>query len=76
MPIAARLFEDEPLEEPRYAGRLEVLHTAYYVSLYDWEKAWETADECPLEGHVADTDMVFFHPLVRTPHNRTATVLL
>ena len=70
------IVEDEPLEEPRYAGRLEVLHTAYYVSLYDWEKAWEPegADKCPLKGHVAD--MVFFHPLVRTPHNRTATILL
>ena len=70
------IVEDEPLGEPRYAERLEVLHTAYFVSLYDGGKSWEPegANKRPLKGHVADT--VFFDPLVRTPHNRTATVLL
>ena len=48
------IVENESLEEPRYAGRSEVLHTAYYVPLYDWEKTWkpEGADKCPLKGRV------------------------
>jgi len=35
------LSEDESHEETRYSGLLEVLHTAYDISRYNWENVWQ-----------------------------------
>ena len=51
IPPGDLIAKDEPLEEqePRYAQRYEVVHTAF-LSVYDWEKAWRLkgGDKCPL----------------------------
>ena len=69
------IAEDESHEKMRYAERLEVLHTAYHVSLYDWEKAWQPKgpNKYPLNEHVANS--MFFDPLLYTPNNRTGIAL-
>ena len=70
------IAEDESHEETRYAGLLEVLHTAYDVSRYNWEKVWQArgSSRHPLKGHVMES--IFFDPLVQTPKSRTATALM
>ena len=70
------IAQDESHEETRYAELLEVLHTAYHVSRYNWEKAWQSQGtrRYPLKGHVSES--IFFDPLVYTPKNRTATALM
>jgi hypothetical protein len=69
------IVEDESLGEPRYADRSEVVHTVS-VSLYYWEKAWESmgADKCDLKGKVADA--MFFYPLnYASPNGSSPTIL-
>ena len=71
------IAQDGSHEETRYAEPLEVLHTAYHVSLYDWKKAWQTVGlgKCPLKGQMANA--IFFYPLIFSPKkDRTATALL
>ena len=67
--------EEESHEETRYAGLLEVLHTACDISRYNWEKVWQArgSSRHPLKGHVVES---IFFDLVQTPKNRTATVLM
>ena len=70
------IAEDESHEETRYAGLLEVLHTAYDVSRYNWEKVWlaKGPSRHPLKGHVMES--IFFDRLLQTPKSRTATALM
>ena len=76
IPLGDLIAQDELLEEqePRYAQRCEVVHTAF-VSVYDWEKDWRAGrgDKRPLKGYLAD--LLLFYPLTHAANNGTVTVL-
>jgi len=73
IPLGDLIAQDELLEEqePRYAQRCEVVHTAF-VSVYDWEKDWR-ARRGDLKGYLAD--LILFCPLTHAANNGTVTVL-
>ncbi|KAF8441765.1 kinase-like domain-containing protein [Boletus edulis BED1] len=66
--------EDGSQEEVRSAGLLEVMHTAYHVASYEWQRYWQPDGPYrrPLKEHVMD--LVFFGVLLMAK-NRTAVAL-
>ncbi|KAF8435315.1 hypothetical protein L210DRAFT_3550806, partial [Boletus edulis BED1] len=65
--------EDGSQEEVRSAGLLEVMHTAYHVASYEWQRCWQWGPcRRPLKEHLMD--LIFFGVLLMA-ENRTAVAL-